>query len=339
MLEATNSAVIFLTEDQKRVRFMIEISVRQALQGDCIWIRCISETVTNIVIDAGPSSFAVGFKELIKEIAANDEKIDLLIYSHVDDDHIRGSIPYLRKCEKAIIDKAWINGSGSNVYSSMQEHSARNVSNLLGLLKEKNIIVESPILEGKEYRFHNGLIRVIAPTELEMLKVAEMITSSSKNIKEHGSQKYIGDICNAPDKYNPDSSDTNRASIIIVLEFENKKLLFTGDAPAENIIRAVDRYYPAEKFEILKLPHHGSDRNISRDLLKKVEAKQYIISTKNMVRKTVLKRFIDEKETSEILCNYNWWDNGYCTEQDRTEIIDSGRLILHYIGKEKEVID
>ena len=32
---------------------MIEIKVLQAHQGDCIWVRCISEKTVNIVIDAG----------------------------------------------------------------------------------------------------------------------------------------------------------------------------------------------------------------------------------------------------------------------------------------------
>ena len=45
--------------------FMIEMKVLQARQGDCIWIRCISDRIVNIVIDAGPSTFK---KDLIKQL-------------------------------------------------------------------------------------------------------------------------------------------------------------------------------------------------------------------------------------------------------------------------------
>lgn len=59
-------------------------------------------------------------------------------------------------------------------------------------------------------------------------------------------------------------NDIRMIEIIMVVEFENKKLLFTGDSTSENIIKAVDKYYPGDEFEVVKLPHHGSPRNISR---------------------------------------------------------------------------
>ena len=66
---------------------MIEISVQKAKQGDSIWIRCLSdENVVNIVIDAGPSTFQNGFKNMVKEIKEKKERINLLIFSHIDDD-------------------------------------------------------------------------------------------------------------------------------------------------------------------------------------------------------------------------------------------------------------
>ena len=41
---------------------MLELEVQKAYQGDCIWVRCIAEKNTNIVIDAGPSTFASGLE-------------------------------------------------------------------------------------------------------------------------------------------------------------------------------------------------------------------------------------------------------------------------------------
>mgnify|MGYP006863035489 FL=1 len=53
---------------------MIEIKVLQAHQGDCIWVRCISEKTVNIVIDAGTSTFKKGFRNLVKEINNSDSQ-------------------------------------------------------------------------------------------------------------------------------------------------------------------------------------------------------------------------------------------------------------------------
>lgn len=85
--------------------FMIEMKVLQARQGDCIWIRCISDRIVNIVIDAGPSTFKKDFINLVEEIENCSEKIDLLIFSHIDDDHIKGCIQYFKKMIKQLLIK------------------------------------------------------------------------------------------------------------------------------------------------------------------------------------------------------------------------------------------
>lgn len=320
---------------------MIEISVQKAKQGDSIWIRCLSdENVVNIVIDAGPSTFQNGFKNMVKEIKEKKERINLLIFSHIDDDHIRGIISYLQKDEEKIIDKVWINGHGTSVYRMNQEHSPKNISSLVELLQDKNILVETPILEGKEYHFKNGIVKVIAPTEEEIINVAKKIDKygDDSSGREHASVWYAGDIKKAPDSFASDPSPTNKASIIIVLEYDGRKLLFTGDSPAKNIIKSVEKYYPEAKFEIVKLPHHGSQRNISRELIQKLNADRFIISTNKKIEKIVLRRFIEEREETEILCNYTWWKNGYFTGNDMREIIDTGKLSMRDIGEEKVVL-
>ena len=104
---------------------------------------------------------------------------------------------------------------------------------------------------------------------------------------EHAKEKYTGNIADVKDKYNPDPSDTNKASIIMVIEFENKKLLFTGDSAAESIVKALDKYCPEDEFEIVKLPHHGSEYNISRELIRRLNTKQFIVSTNKALEKVV----------------------------------------------------
>ncbi len=316
---------------------MIEIRVLQAHQGDCIWVRCVSEKTVNIVIDVGTSTFKREFKNLVEEINNKKEKIDLLVFTHIDDDHIKGCIQYLQEKGEKIIDKVWINGSGSKVYSDMQEHSVNNISNLVSLIMKNNISMETPILEGKEYIFFGGKIKVIGPTKNQMLKVAMEIEHSNQ-VTEHANGKYVGNIIDVQDKYQPDTSDTNKASIIMVLEFENKKILFTGDSTSENIIKAVDKYYPESEFEVVKLPHHGSSRNISRELIRRLNTNQFIVSTNKKLEKQVLFRFAQEKKATELLCNYRWWTTGYFTEDDKKRYLDTNKIVMRYVGEEKIIL-
>ena len=316
---------------------MLELEVQKAYQGDCIWVRCIAEKNTNIVIDAGPSTFASGFRNLVRKIIENKEKIDLLVFSHIDDDHIRGCIRYLQEVKESIIEKIWINGYGTNVYSNIQEHSVNNVSNLVSLIEKRKIPIEYPIFEGKEYIFCGGLLKVIGPTEKAVLELAEQI-KTSRNLQEHTSNLHLGNIDEVVDVYNSDMSKTNRASIILVLEFENKRLLFSGDSTSENILYAISKYYASNKFDIVKLPHHGSPRNISRELIREIKAERFIISTNKTVDKVTFRRFVEEREHTELMLNYKWWTNGYFTNDDISKYIDTNIIVMNYIGDEKIIL-
>lgn len=268
---------------------VIEMEVQKARQGECIWIRCCAEKNINIVVDAGPSTFNAGFKHLINRIMSNGERIDLLVFSHIDDDHTRGCIRYLQDHGEKIIDRVWINGFGTKVYSKMQEHSAKNIPDLTNLLEKDGIAIEHPIFVGKMYEYHGVVIKVIGPGKEDILAAAAKIDSGS--IKEHASGVYTGDIDDTIDDYKVDPSPQNKASIIMIIEFENRKILLTGDNTSERILEALDKYYHCYEFDIVKLPHHGSPRNISRDFIRQVNADRYIISTNKMIDKVTLLNF------------------------------------------------
>ena len=124
----------------------------------------------------------------------------------------------------------------------------------------------------------------------------------------------------------------------MVIEFENKKLLFTGDSAAESIIRAVDMYRMGDVFDVVKLPHHGSVHNISRELLRKLKTDRFIISTNKYVEKAVMRRFAEERKSTELLCNYRWWSSGYFSVDDKQRYIDTGRIVMKYIGEDKIIL-
>lgn len=80
----------------------------------------------------------------------------------------------------------------------------------------------------------------------------------------------------------PDTSPYNLSSIVCLVEANGKKILLTGDARMDDIEDALtkQKLFKSGKLsvDIFKLPHHGSDRNATPSLLKKISAKHYIIS-------------------------------------------------------------
>ena len=70
---------------------------------------------------------------------------------------------------------------------------------------------------------------------------------------------------------------------MFLAEGKNRKILFTGDGSGDDIINVLTRNAMLDKqgkfhVDILKVPHHGSDRNVSRNFFKTVTADYYVIS-------------------------------------------------------------
>jgi hypothetical protein len=81
---------------------------------------------------------------------------------------------------------------------------------------------------------------------------------------------------------NADMSVPNLSSIVLLAECEGKAILLTGDARSDHILAGLDKagflINGKMHLDVLKVPHHGSNRNITATFLKKVTADTYVIS-------------------------------------------------------------
>jgi Predicted hydrolase (metallo-beta-lactamase superfamily) len=87
-------------------------------------------------------------------------------------------------------------------------------------------------------------------------------------------------------KYLGDPSNTNGSSIAFLVEDQSRDLavLFTGDAHAPVLFTSVmellmQRGKRRLRLDALKLPHHGSQKNISADLLGQLDCDTFLISS------------------------------------------------------------
>lgn len=84
----------------------------------------------------------------------------------------------------------------------------------------------------------------------------------------------------ATSRYSYDYTDENMESIAFVLVCGNKKMLFLSDANIEVCRKNLEQIYGNAplKINLIKLPHHGSKRNISMRFLKQYYSDSYLIS-------------------------------------------------------------
>lgn len=121
----------------------------------------------------------------------------------------------------------------------------------------------------------------------------------------------------------PNTSIGNCASIVFIFEYYDTRLLFCGEAPADCIMGELGH------FELVKLSHHGSIRNISSTLLDRLDTDAFLIcadGTSHPSKQTVAK-MIQHYGTVTIYSNYTWWMNGFFKLEDR-KYINGGQLIF-----------
>jgi hypothetical protein len=80
-----------------------------------------------------------------------------------------------------------------------------------------------------------------------------------------------------------DKSVYNLSSIVVLAKADKKTMLLTGDARGDFTLTALRKaglLKEGKPFEVdlLKLPHHGSDRNVDQGYFDSIQAKHYVIS-------------------------------------------------------------
>jgi glyoxylase-like metal-dependent hydrolase (beta-lactamase superfamily II) len=93
---------------------MISIELLPAAHGDSIWIEYGSESQAHrILIDGGPApTYEAGLRRRVGAVREEPGTLDLMVATHIDADHIDGSLILLQELEamKVHIQELWFNG-------------------------------------------------------------------------------------------------------------------------------------------------------------------------------------------------------------------------------------
>lgn len=284
---------------------MLEIYAYNAGKGDCIRIRY--DELRNIFIDTGVTRFGAEFKRICDEIKASEEKLEVLILTHVDDDHIGGILANLRsRSYTCPFNEVWMNHLGTASVGD-RELSARQNDEVYARLTQMGVTVK-PFIAGDQKSVAGAVLRCFWPEKAEM----EKRTTKDVLLARHCDYGFtLSELAEMPIA-SQDISINNRNSIIFVFEYDGHRLLFTGDAWAEHVVKAAGTY------DLIKLPHHGSIRNVSEAYTKALNAANFLICTDGIGhpdKQTIAKL---EKWYGEIniYSPSAWWSNNYIRHGD-----------------------
>lgn len=282
---------------------ILQIFNYNAGKGDCLRLRYTgaSGISHNILIDSGEIRFGLEFEAICKQIVANHEKIDVMVLSHVDMDHLGGLLYNLRNKIKLSIEEVWMNHG--SLMGKNAELSVKQNDEVYTALKEQGIPVK-PVIAGTTYELDGAVFRVLWPDEETLYRLFPQPLGNVVLGKPSDYGYSFGELMNMPIK-GKDTSPNNRASVIMEVAYKGQKLLFTGDAWAEDILQVVGN----SSYDFIKLSHHGSVRNLSEEWSGKIKCQTYMICADGSTHpdKQTIAKLLKWNDEITIYGSTDWW--------------------------------
>lgn len=303
---------------------MLNLRVVQAEQGDCLVVEYGTALCPRyMLIDGGPNRiYDDHLRSVLGAIAQAGHQLDLLVLSHVDDDHVNGLLDLTGELQEQRrdgeqetigIEELWHNTfsqtAGPDIearFRAIEDRPGASRS-LMGrttqtgrsirqgdeLTREANALdipinprfapeyvitvdtVPEPVVLG------NLSLQVVGPTadNLDRLRAEwqEWLAEQERPVLSRDPIEAERAALAA------DGSIPNLSSIMLLVEAEGKRLLLTGDGRGDHLLEGLEKAGFLEPggslhVDLLKVPHHGSMRNVTPAFFQTVTADQYVIS-------------------------------------------------------------
>lgn len=294
---------------------MLTIEMLPARNGDCLWITYgDARRPHHVLIDGGfPSTSDL----LVERLAADPAlRLDLLLLSHIDEDHIFGGIQLLARDELSPdrVDDVWFNGwqhlvdvpedgdelgaKQGEYFSALLERKrypwnrkfrgerimvpadgALPTATLAGGMKLTLLSPDAERLRALRRFWVADLKKKIAPGDLKA--AFELLSGDNRYDTDELGGLDVDKLARA--KFVEDRREPNGSSIAVLAEHGGKRMLLAADAYPSVIAASLERlgYTPDRrlKLDVLKLSHHGSQNNTSPELLDLLDYEHVLIST------------------------------------------------------------
>lgn len=244
--------------------------------------------------------------------------VALMMVSHIDDDHVAGLLELVRDLKDRIdsgqarpwkIGQFWHNSfddildnddldvaspasvmstaslgdflaaDGAAILASVKQ--GRDLGKLLDALDlEGNPPFKGLVMSGVKVATVGDLkVTVVAPSKPNLEALQKKWNKEIKPMlaKEKKSKGQLAEIAAYLDE-----SVHNLSSIVVLVESQGKRILLTGDGRGDHTLKGLKAAELLKggklKVDVLKMPHHGSERNVDDDYFETIVADHYVIS-------------------------------------------------------------
>lgn len=313
---------------------IFSLDVRRARKGDCLILHYGSRANPGLaLIDGGPSQvYGPQLKPRLAQIrqarglgAGASLPVDLLMVSHIDDDHINGILELTSelvvakdaKRQLALkVGKFWHNTFDdiignqpgellAAVTASFGPASLSGEPDTEGLDPDAAKVLASvgqgfrlrddakklkfrvnPEFGGKLVMAKKGAASLVMGKGLKLTVAGPMQAELVALQKEHDEflkKQKAGKATKTALASFTDTSIANLSSLVLLAEAGKKRMLLTGDARGDKILEGLELAGLLKKdgslhVDVLKMPHHGSDRNVEPVFFRRITADHYVFS-------------------------------------------------------------
>jgi len=275
-----------------------------AREGDALWIRYGTPKKTyQILIDAGRHTTAEELSDRLSVMPRDRRVFELLIVTHIDRDHIEGVLRLLASPAPKF-KEIWFNAYDHLRSVSLESYGPVQAENLSKLMS-RNKLPWNRTWKGDAVCLGRGLRRLqlaggmwLTLFSPDREKLEKLIPVWERECRKAGLQPGAGSSPSEPrglevfgeldveslasEPFRADSGEANGSSIAVLAEYGGKRVLLTGDAHADRLIKSIKQFKGRSrrlKVDALKVPHHASAHNLSSELLRLLDCRRFLIST------------------------------------------------------------
>lgn len=231
-----------------------------------------------VVIDAGWQQDGPNVVDFVKETYGTNQ-VDLAVVTHPDGDHIGGMGEVIRELDVARLAIHRLDqrgGSGLEAAGAVQE--------LVQVAEERGTAVEEPF-QGRQY--FGDALTVLGPSEAyyaalldeqrvretEKKGVSSSLLSSLAEATRSFADRFLDSLPmeEIPFGEGPGPGPRNNSATVMLFAVDDFRALLTADAGVPAIMAALE-FADSENLEaiqpdLVQIPHHGSRRNASSEML------------------------------------------------------------------------
>ena len=334
------------------------LDVRRARKGDCLILHYGTAAKPGLaLIDGGPSNvYEPQLKPRLAEIREARGldpdatlPVDVLMVSHIDDDHIQGILELTKELAEAKDSQQplplKINGVWHNTFDDIIGNNPKELTAAVTAQFGAASLSGDPDVDGLDPDAAKVLASVsqgfhlrddakklklrINPQfkgqlvlaqkkgqKIDMDKGLTFTVVGPMNDEVVALQKDHDDFLKKKEKEAgalasfTDTSVANLSSLVVLAEVNKKRILFTGDARGDKVLEGLELVGLLKKdgkstinVDVLKCPHHGSDRNIDPIFFRRIPAKHYVFSgdgEHGNPERATLQMLLDERGDEDI---------------------------------------